>query len=73
MIAQGITLTGIGMSFVFLFLILLIVSMNGLAKFVRMLDVKYPEKSKEAPAAIAQDNSVIAIAIAAACKFTQKV
>ena len=79
MIGQGLALTAIGMSFVFLFLALLILAMNVLAKAVRVLEAHYPEKvvaaaptGSSAGISSGHDESEIALAIAAAGAFTHK-
>ena len=66
MIIDGLTLTVIGMSVVFLFLILLVFVMKLLSFVVHKY---FPEKEVLVPAAAGAGNAEIAAAIAAAAAF----
>lgn len=72
MFEQGLALTAIGMAFVFLFLALLILAMNVLARTVRALEARYPEKM-EGAGLEKEDDSEIALAIAVTGTFTHKI
>ena len=67
LIGQAFNITLIGMSVVFVFLIVLVLLMKGLGVAVREMEKYFPQT---APAVA--DNTVIAVAIAAAQKFQGK-
>ena len=64
---QSVNITVIGMSVVLLFLCLLVGAMKVLAKTVQVLEVYFPQTVPGT-----SDNSLIAVAIAAAKKFQGK-
>lgn len=68
---QGLMLTLIGMSFVFLFLAGMIGAMHVLRQAVAWIDKRWPV-AQPAAAGAATDNSAIAVAIAAAKKILNK-
>lgn len=68
MIAEGLTLTIVGMAIVFVFLILLVLVINLLS----MVVLKYfPEKAPELPKAARRNDSEIAVALAAVKAYTR--
>ena len=67
LIGQAVNITLIGMSVVFVFLIVLVFLMKALGVAVRELEKYFPQT---VPAAT--DNTLIAVAIAAAKKFQSK-
>lgn len=67
LIGQAVNITLIGMSVVFVFLIILVLLMKGLGVAVRVLEKYFPQTSSAA-----QDNALIAVAIAAAKRFQGK-
>ncbi len=66
---QSLNITVIGMLVVFLFLILLIGMMKMLGAFVAFMEKRFPDA---VPAAAGADNTLLAVAIAAAKKFQGK-
>ena len=64
---EAVNITVIGMSVVFVFLLLLVGAMKVLGKTVQILEVYFPQTVPQV-----QDNSLIAVAIAAAKKFQGK-
>lgn len=72
LIEKSLELMIVGMGMTFLFLILLVCSMGLLKKTVEFLNKRFPEEApKTAPAPQAQNNTAIAIAIAAARNFAK--
>lgn len=72
LIEKSIELMIVGMGMTFLFLIVLVYIMGGLKKLVEFLNKRFPEDlPKTEPAQTAQDNTAIAIAIAAAKNFAK--
>lgn len=72
LIEKSLELMIVGMGMTFLFLILLVYIMGGLKKLVEFLNKRFPEDlPKAAPSPKAQDNTAIAIAIAAAKNFAK--
>ena len=66
---QSLNITVIGMMIVFSFLILLIGMMKVLGAFVAFMEKHFPSAQ---PAAAGADNTLLAVAIAAAKKFQGK-
>ena len=66
---QSLNITAIGMMIVLSFLILLIGMMKVLGAFVAWMDKKFPSAT---PAAAGADNTLLAVAIAAAKRFQGK-
>lgn len=64
---QAVNITVIGMAVVFVFLLFLVGAMKVLGKVVEVLEVYYPQTVPSAT-----DDSLIAVAIAAAKKFQGK-
>lgn len=72
LIEKSLELMIVGMGMTFLFLILLVYIMGGLKKLVEFLNKRFPEDlPKAAKQQTAQDNTAIAIAIAAAKNFAK--
>ncbi len=72
LIEKSIELMIVGMGMTFLFLIVLVYIMGGLKKLVEFLNNRFPEDlPKTAEIRTAQDNTAIAIAIAAAKNFAK--
>ena len=69
---QALNITVIGMLVVFVFLLLLVAAMRVLGAVVAGLEVYFPQTVPTAKGASAEDDSLIAVAIAAAKKFTGK-
>ena len=65
---QSLNITAIGMLVVFSFLILLIVMMKALGAFVAWMEQKFPSA---VPAAQGADNTLLAVAIATAKRFSK--
>lgn len=68
LLLQSLNITVIGMSVVLLFLFLLVGAMKVLAKTVQVLEVYFPQTVP----GTGSDNSLIAVAIAAAKRFQGK-
>jgi len=68
LLMQSVSITVIGMSVVLLFLFLLVGAMKVLAKTVQVLEVYFPQTVPGTQS----DNTLIAVAIAAAKKFQGK-
>ena len=70
LLTQGLGLMGIGMGFVFSFLVIMIFSMGGMAKIIKVLNELFPEEVKvvEKPGkrANVSEDEAIAVAIAVA-------
>ena len=66
LIMQAVNITVIGMLIVFSFLVLLIVVVSSLGKLVQWAEKRWPAA---VPAAATTDNTLIAVAIAAAKKL----
>ena len=72
LIEKSLELMIVGMGMTFFFLILLVCSMGLLKKTVEFLNKRFPEEApKTAQTRPAQDNTAIAIAIAAARNFAK--
>ena len=71
LIMQSVVITIIGMLIVFVFLIIMVGMMHVLAWLVKVLEKYFPQTVAQ-PAATAADNSLVAIAIAAAKRFQGK-
>ncbi len=71
LIMQSVVITIIGMLIVFVFLIIMVGVMHLLAWLVKVLEKYFPQTVAQ-PAAAAADNSLVAIAIAAAKRFQGK-
>ena len=71
LIMQSVVITIIGMLIVFVFLIIMVGMMHVLAWLVKVLEKYFPQAVAQ-PAAAAADNSLVAIAIAAAKRFQGK-
>ena len=71
LLGQSLSITVIGMSVVFVFLLILVVLMHGMSLLVKALEKYFPQAVPQAAAA-GTDNTLIAIAIAAAKKFQTK-
>ncbi len=72
LIEKSLELMIVGMGMTFAFLIILVLIMGGLKKIVEFLNTRFPEDMpKAAPAQTAQNNTAIAIAIAAAKNFAK--
>ena len=71
LIMQSVVITIIGMLIVFVFLIIMVGVMHLLAWLVKVLEKYFPQTVAQ-PAAAATDNSLVAIAIAAAKRFQGK-
>ena len=68
LLMQALNITAIGMSVVFVFLIILVIMMKALGKMVEILEVYFPQTVP----GTGSDNSLIAVAIAAAKRFQGK-
>lgn len=71
LLGQSLSITIIGMSVVFVFLLVLIALMNGMSLLVQWLEKYFPQATTPAAAATS-DNTLVAIAIAAAKRFQSK-
>ena len=71
LIMQSVVITIIGMLIVFVFLIIMVGMMHVLAWLVKVLEKYFPQTVAQ-PASAAADNSLVAIAIAAAKRFQGK-
>lgn len=72
LLGQSLSITVIGMSVVFVFLLILVVLMHGMSQLVKVLEKYFPQAVPQAAAAAATDNTLVAIAIAAAKRFQTK-
>ena len=70
LLSQAANITLVGMSVVFVFLILLVFIMKIMGCAVVQMEKYFPQTQPPQPAA--QDNTVIAVAIAAAKRFAAK-
>ena len=70
LLLQATNITLVGMSVVFVFLILLVFIMKAMGFAVTQLEKYFPQQV-QAPAS-AQDNTLIAVAVAAAKRFAAK-
>ena len=68
LLGQSVNITAIGMSVVFIFLVILVGMMKILGKVVQALEVYFPQTVPGTE----NDNTLIAVAIAAAKKFQGK-
>ena len=69
---QAFNITIIGMLVVFVFLLLLVVAMYVLGALVELMEVYYPQTVPNVQVQGSEDDSLIAVAIAAAKKFIGK-
>jgi len=70
-LATSVNITAIGMSVVFVFLLILVLLMHGMSLLVQVLEKYFPQAAAQ-PAAAGTDNTLVAIAIAAAKRFQSK-
>ena len=71
LLGQSLSITVIGMSVVFVFLLILVLLMNVMSLLVKALEKYFPQAIAQTAAAGA-DNTLVAIAIAAAKRFQTK-
>jgi len=71
LLAQSFNITLIGMSVVFVFLLILVVLMYLMSFLVKVLEKYFPQAAPKLAAA-GNDNTLVAIAIAAAKRFQTK-
>ncbi len=71
LLGQSFSITVIGMSVVFVFLLILVLLMNGMSLLVKVLEKYFPQAVAQAATA-GTDNTLVAIAIAAAKRFQTK-
>ena len=71
LLGQSLSITVIGMSVVFVFLLILVALMHLMSFLVKVLEKYFPQTVAQAAAAGA-DNTLVAIAIAAAKRFQTK-
>ena len=69
LLGQSLSITVIGMSVVFVFLLILVALMHGMSRLVQTLEKYFPQA---VPAPAGTNNTLIAIAIAAAKRFQTK-
>ena len=72
LLGQSFSITVIGMSVVFVFLLILVVLMHGMSLLVQVLEKYFPQAVPQAAAHAGTDNTLVAIAIAAAKRFQTK-
>ena len=72
LLGQSFSITVIGMSVVFVFLLILVVLMHGMSLLVQVLEKYFPQAVPQAHAPAGADNTLVAIAIAAAKRFQTK-
>ena len=70
LLGQSLSITVIGMSVVFVFLLILVGLMYAMSRLVQVLEKYFPQAT--AQAVTATDNTLVAIAIAAAKRFQAK-
>ncbi len=70
LLGQSFNITLIGMSVVFVFLLILVALMHGMSFLVKVLEKYFPQAVTQA--ATGSDNTLVAIAIAAAKRFQTK-
>lgn len=71
LLGQSLSITVIGMAVVFVFLLILVAMMNGMSILVKYLEKYFPQAAAQTAAATT-DNTLVAIAIAAAKRFQTK-
>ncbi len=72
LLGQSFSITVIGMSVVFVFLLILVALMNGMSLFIQAIEKYFPQATPKAIATASNDNTLVAIAIAAAKRFQTK-
>ena len=69
---QSLSITVIGMSVVFVFLLILVELMHGMSQLVCWLEKYFPQATPQTAATGKQNNTLVAVAIAAAKRFQTK-
>lgn len=72
LLGQSLSITVIGMSVVFVFLLILVALMNGMSLLVRTLEKYFPQAAAQAALPAGNNQTLVAIAIAAAKRFQSK-
>ena len=72
LLGQSLSITVIGMSVVFVFLLILVGLMNGMSRLVQILEKYFPQAVAQAATPAGNDQTLVAIAIAAAKRFQSK-
>ena len=72
LLGQSLSITIIGMSVVFVFLLILVGLMNGMSLLVLALEKYFPQPVAQTATPAAANQTLIAVAIAAAKRFQSK-